>query len=329
MSKKIFSLALGAMLLALSVPVEAQQIEKIPRIGFLFEGDPSESSARIEAFRQGLRELGYVEGKNIVIEQRSSGEKSDSLPKLAAELVGLKVAAIVTMGTSPTQAAKNATGTIPIVMTFVSDPVGFGFVASLARPGGNITGLTNLGPELSGKRLELLKEVLPQTSRVTILLSPGNPIHTFLLKEMQVPAAALGLKLLSLELRGRSLKQVEEAFGTLKNSHPDALMVLPPPSTSLAMKRIVELAVKNRLPTTYHWKEYVEAGGLMYYGANLPDMYRRAATYVDKILKGAKPADLPVEQPTKFELVINLKAAKQIGLTIPPNMLVRADKVIK
>jgi len=233
------------------------------------------------------------------------------------------------MGTSATQAAKNATGTIPIVMTFVSDPVGFGFVASLARPGGNITGLTNLGPDLSGKRLELLKEVLPQTSRVTILLSPGNPLHAFLLKEMQVPAAALGMNLLPLELRGRSPKQVEEAFVTLKNGHPDALMVLPAPSTSLSMKRIVDLAVKNRLPTTYHWKEYVEAGGLMYYGANLPDMYRRAATYVDKILKGAKPGELPVEQPKKFEFIINLKAAKRIGLTIPPNVLVRADKVIK
>jgi putative ABC transport system substrate-binding protein len=326
------TLTLLFMLVALgagATTAETQPVGKIPRIGFLFSGDPSESSARIEAFRQGLRELGHVEGKNIVIEERSSGEKPDSLSNLAAELVGLKVAAIVTMGTSPTQAAKDATGTIPIVMTFVSDPVGFGFVASLARPGGNITGLTNLGPELSGKRLELLKEVLPQTSRVTILLSPGNPLYTFLLKEMQVPAAALGMKLLSLELRGRSPKQVEEAFGTLKNSHPDALMVLPPPSTSLAMKRIVELAVKNRLPTTYHWKEYVEAGGLMYYGPNVPDMYRRAATYVDKILKGTKPADLPVEQPTKFELIINLKAAKQIGLTIPPNVLARADKVIK
>jgi len=329
MRRNIIHLALCAMLFAHCWSVEAQQVEKIPRIGLLFEGDPSESSARIEAFRQGLRELGYVEGKNIVIEERSSGEKPDSLSNPAAELVGLKVAAIVTMGTSATQAAKNATGTIPIVMTFVSDPVGFGFVASLARPGGNITGLTNLGPDLSGKRLELLKEVLPQTSRVTILLSPGNPLHAFLLKEMQVPAAALGIKLLSLELRGRSPKQVEEAFVTLKNGHPDALMVLPTPSTSLSMKRIVDLAVKNRLPTTYHWKEYVEAGGLMYYGANLPDMYRRAAVYVDKILKGAKPADLPVEQPIKFEFIINLKAAKQIGLTIPPNVLARADRVIR
>ncbi len=329
MRKNVICLALCAMLFALCSSAEAQQVEKIPKIGFLFEGDPSESSARIEAFRQGLRELGYVEGKNIVIEERSSGEKPDSLSNRAAELVGLKVAAIVTMGTSATQAAKNATGTIPIVMTFVSDPVGFGFVASLAHPGGNITGLTNLGPDLSGKRLELLKEVLPQTSRVTILLSPGNPLHAFLLKEMQVPAAALGMKLLSLELRGRSPKQVEEAFVTLKNSHPDALMVLPTPSTSLSMKRIVDLAVKNRLPTTYHWKEYVEAGGLMYYGANLLDMYRRAAIYVDKILKGAKPGELPVEQPKKFEFIINLKAAKRIGLTIPPNVLVRADKVIK
>jgi ABC-type uncharacterized transport system substrate-binding protein len=212
-------------------------------------------------------------------------------------------------------------------MTYVSDPVGSGFVASLARPGGNITGLTNFGPELSGKRLELLKEILPKTSRVAILLNLATPIHTFLVREMQAPAGALGIKLLPLELRGRSPKQVDEAFGSLKNSHPDALMVLLPPST--VTKGIVELAVKHRLPTTYHWKEYVEAGGLMYYGADLPDMYRRAATYVDKILKGAKPADLPVEQPTKFELIINLKTAKQIGLTIPPSVLLRADKVIR
>jgi putative ABC transport system substrate-binding protein len=306
---------------------QAQPSGKIPTIGFLFSGAPAESLPRIEAFRQGLRELGYVEAKNIVIEQRSSDGKPDNLSSLAAELVGLKVAVLVTMGSNVTQAAKNATGTIPIVMTYVSDPVGSGFVASLARPGGNITGLTNFGPELSGKRLELLKEILPKTSRVAILLNPAASIQPFLVREMQPPAAALGIKLLPLEHRGRSPKQVEEAFESLKNSRPDALMVLPPLST--ATKGIVELAVKHRLPTTYHWKEYVEAGGLMYYGADLPDMYRRAATYVDRILKGTKPADLPVEQPTKFELIINLKTAKQIGLTIPPSVLVRADKVIR
>ena len=306
---------------------QAQPSGKIPTIGFLFSGAPAESLPRIEAFRQGLRELGYVEAKNIVIEQRSSDGKPDNLSSLAAELVGLKVAVLVTMGSNVTQAAKNATGTIPIVMTYVSDPVGSGFVASLARPAGNITGLTNFGPELSGKRLELLKEILPKTSRVAILLNPAASIQPFLVREMQPPAAALGIKLLPLEHRGRSPKQVEEAFESLKNSRPDALMVLPPLST--ATKGIVELAVKHRLPTTYHWKEYVEAGGLMYYGADLPDMYRRAATYVDRILKGTKPADLPVEQPTKFELIINLKTAKQIGLTIPPSVLVRADKVIR
>jgi putative ABC transport system substrate-binding protein len=306
---------------------QAQQGGKIPTIGFLVSGAPSESSPRIEAFRQGLRELGYVEGKNIVIELRSSDGKSDNQSNLAAELVGLKVAVIVTMGTTLTQSAKNATGTIPIVMTYVSDPIGFGFVASLARPGGNITGLTNFGPELSGKRLELLKEIRPKTSRVAIFIAPDTPIQSFLVKEMQAPAAALGIKLLPFEPRGRGPKQVEEALGSLKNSHPDALMVLP--SLSSVTSGIVEFAAKQRLPTTYHWKEYVEAGGLMHYGANVPDMYRRAAAHVDKILKGAKPADLPVEQPMKFEFIINLKTAKQIGLTIPPNVLVRADKVIK
>ena len=237
------------------------------------------------------------------------------------------MAVLVTMGTTLTQTAKNATGSIPIVMTYVSNPIGFGFVASLARPGGNITGLTNFGPELSGKRLELLKEIRPKTSRVAIFLDPATPIQTFLVKEMQAPAAALGIKLLPLELRGRGPKQVEEALGSLKNSHPDALMVLP--SLFTVTSGIVEFAIKNRLPTTFHWKEYVEAGGLMYYGANLPDIYRRAAAHVDKILKGANPADLPVEQPMKFDFVINLKAAKQIGLTIPPNVLVRADRVIR
>ena len=259
------------------------------------------------------------------LEQRSS---DGSTGKTAAELVSQKVDVIVTMGSGPTQRAQKATSTIPIVMTYVSDPIGFGFVASLARPGGNITGMTNFGPELSGKRLELIKEILPKTSRVAIFKVPSdNPLQNFLVKEMQAPAAALGIKLLPFEPRSRDPKQVEEALNSLKNSHPDALMVLPP--VSGATSGIVDFAVKQRLPTTYHWKEYVEAGGLMYYGANLPDMYRRAAAQVDKILKGAKPADLPVEQPTKFEFIINLKTAKQIGLTIPPSVLARADRVIE
>ena len=320
-------IAIIATVVQCGTVAQAQQGGKIPTIGFLVSGTPSELSPRIEAFRQGLRELGYVEGKNIVIELRSSDGKSDNQAKLAAELVGLKVAVIVTMGTTLTQTAKNAAGAIPIVMTYVSDPIGFGFVASLARPGGNITGMTNFGPELSGKRLELLKEIRPKTSRVAIFLDAATPVQTFLVKEMQAPAAALGIKLLPLELRDRGPKQVEEALGSLKKSRPDALMVLP--SLSSVTNGIVEFAIKQRLPTTYHWKEYVEAGGLMYYGANLPDMYRRAASHVDKILKGAKPADIPVEQPMKFEFIINLKTAKQIGLTIPPNVLVRADKVIK
>ena len=316
--------AVGVVILCAGI-VQAQQPAKIPTVGVLVSGTPSELTPRMEAFRQGLRELGYVEGKNVIIDQRSS---DGSTANLAAELVSLKVDVIVTMGSGPTQSAKKATSTIPIVMTFVSDPIGFGFVASLARPGGNITGMTNFGPELSGKRLELLKEIRPKISRVAIFLAPSDtPIQTFLVKEMQAPAAALGIKLLPFEPRSRAPKHVEEALGSLKSRHPDALMVLP--TLSSATSGIVEFALKNRLPTTFHWKEYVEAGGLMYYGANVPDMYRRAAAHVDKLLKGARPADIPVEQPMKFEFIINLKAAKQIGLTIPPNVLVRADRVIR
>ena len=323
MSKKIILMMLTTAMLAIANSVEAQQPAKVPRIGILSSGSQSD---RMDAFRQRLRELGYIEGQNIVIEERRTKGGPGDLPALAAELVHRNVQVILTAGTSPTQAAKNTTSTIPIVMTFVSDPVGFGFITSLARPGGNITGLTNLAPELGGKWLELLKEAFPKTSQVAILSAPATPVHAVLFKEMQIPATALGMKLLSLVVR--NLDELEATFATLKKGRADALIVLPPPSP-LRRQRIVDFATKSRLPAMYHWREYVDAGGLAFYGASVTDMYRRAAIYVDKILKGAKPADLPVERPMKFEFVINLKAAKQIGLTIPPNVLARADKVIK
>ena len=318
---------IALVLMVAGAVADAQQPKKVPRIGVLLSTTPSSSSPRMEAFRQGLRDLGYVEGQNIAIEDRRREGRSGGYSVDAAELVRLKVDVIVTSGTNATQAAKNATSTTPIIMTFVSDPIGFGFVTSLARPGGNITGLTNYAPELSGKWLELLKEAFPKTSQVAVLLDPASPINTVLFREMQIPATALGMKLLTLEIRDPN--ELQGTFATLKKGRPDALVVLPPPSPLLRQQRILELAAKNRLPAMYHWREYVDAGGLAFYGASLTDMYRRAAIYVDKILKGAKPADLPVEQPTKFELVINLKTAKQIGVTIPQSMLYRADKVIR
>jgi putative ABC transport system substrate-binding protein len=308
---------------------QAQQPTKVPRIGILGVGSASDplSMPRREAFRQGIRDLGYVEGKNIVIEWRSAEGKLDHLPALAAELVRLKVDVIVTTTPIATRAAKETTVTIPIVMAQDSDPVGNGFVASLARPGGNITGLATLTPELSGKRLELLKEIVPKLSRVAVLGDSANPGYAQVLREVELAAGALKVKLQYLDVPGP--KDIEPGFRAASKGRADAVLALAGPVLNSQRKQIVELAVKNRLPAIYAQTEYTEAGGLMYYGANTPDLYRRAATYVDKILKGAKPADLPVEQPTKFELVINLKAAKQIGVTIPPNVLGRADKVIK
>jgi putative ABC transport system substrate-binding protein len=324
----LLMMALG--LLAPLLAAQAQQPGKVHRVGVLggvLGSITSSSSApRMEVFRAGLRELGYVEGQNLVIEEISSEGQSGRPAALAAELVHRKVEVILTTGTSPTQAARNATSTIPIVMTFVSDPVGFGFIASLARPGGNITGLTNYAPELGGKWLELLKEASPKTSQVAVLLDPATPVHAVLFREMQVPATALGIKLVRLEVRDPNA--LEGTFATLKKGRP-ALVVLPPPSPSLRRQRILELAAKNRLPAMYHWREYVDAGGLAFYGASRTDMYRRAAIFVDKILKGAKPSDLPVEQPTKFELIINLKTAKALGLEIPQSLLLRADQVIR
>jgi putative ABC transport system substrate-binding protein len=293
---------------------EAQQPKKVPRIGYL--GGAS-NPARIEAFRKGLRELGYVEGKNISIEYRA----------LAADLVRLKVDVIVTAGATSTRAAKEATPTIPIVMTQDPDPIGNGFVASLARPGGNITGLSNLNRELSGKRLELLKEVVPRLSRVVVFGTSTFPGNAQNLKEAELAAGALGVKLQYLDVLGT--KDIEPAFRGASKGRAEAVLVMGGGVLTSQRTRIVDLAAKSRLPAIYYIREFVEAGGLMSYGVSVTDLDRRAATYVDKILKGAKPADLPVEQPTKFEFIINLKAAKQIGLTIPPNVLVRADKVIK
>jgi len=326
MSKKVICLALGAVLLALSFPAEAQQSKKVPRIGYLVSRQALEP--RDEAFRQGLRDLGYVEGKNIIIEYRFPGER-EQIPKLAAELVRLKVDIIVAPGTPVAQAAKAATRTIPIVFAGVADPVGTGLVASLAQPGGNVTGSTPISAELSAKRLELLKETVPRVSRIAVLSTPDYPlpVKTETLKEMEAAARALGVQLQLLEVQGSN--DFDSAFGAMSRERAGAFTVLPIPMFLAERRRIVDLATKGRLPAIFHWKEYVEAGGLMSYGADGVALYRRAATYVDKILKGAKPADLPVEQPTKFELVINLKAAKQIGVTIPPNVLARADKVIR
>jgi len=315
-------------LLGCAVVTEAQQPAKVPRIGYLAGVSPSVNSDRIEAFRQGLRDLGYVEGKNIVIEWRSWEGKQDRLPSLAAELAHLKVDAIVAVGSSDIRSAKEATATIPIVMIVGGDAVGNGFVASLARPGGNITGLATLSPELSGKRLELLKEIVSNFSRVAVVGTSTQPGNAQMLSEVELAAGALGVKLQYLDVV--SPKDVETAFRAAGKGRADAVLFqVPGPFATSQRPQIAELAVKSRLTVIYDRAEYVEAGGLMSYGVSYTDLDRRAATYVDKILKGAKPADLPVEQPKKFEFIINLKAAKQIGLTIPPNVLVRADKVIR
>jgi putative ABC transport system substrate-binding protein len=321
------SVLFAVILLAVPVIAEAQQPTKIPRIGYLGGGSPSSNPARIEAFRQGLRELGYIEGKNIVVEYRYAEGKADGGRELAAELVRLKVDVIVTTGPTVTRAAKEATVTIPIVMTSDNDPVGNGFVASLARPGGNVTGLSSLARELGGKRLELLKEIVPRLSRVAVLGTSTSPGNAQNLKELELAAGALAVKLQYLDVLAP--KDIETAFGAVRKGRTEAIHVLDSPVFGPQRTQIVGLAARSRLPAIYHNSPFVEAGGLMSYGVSFTEMDRRAATYVDKILKGAKPADLPVEQPKKFEFIINLKAAKQIGLTIPPNVLARADKVIK
>jgi putative ABC transport system substrate-binding protein len=326
MKNKIIALALSALLFALCLPVWAQQPTNMAKIGFLTGG--GHDSARNDAFRQGLRELGYVEGKNTVIEWRAAERKPGRLAALAADLVRLKVDVIVVTGLGDLRAAKEATATIPIVMVVDSDPVRSGFVASLARPGGNITGLSTLAPELNGKRLELLKEIVPRLSRVAAFGTSTSEGNAQELREIELAAGVFGVKLQYLDVLG--LKDLETAFRTASKGRADAgLMLVSGALASPHRIEIAELAIKSRLPVIYQRQEYVEAGGLMSYGANRNDLFRRAATYVDKILKGTKPADIPVEQPIKFEFIINLKAAKQIGLTIPQWTLTKADKVIR
>ena len=284
-------------------------------------------SDRVEAFRHGLRDLGYIEGKNINIEWRFAGGKPELLPTFASDLVQLNVALIVTAGSPVTKAAREATSTIPIIMGLDPDPVGNGFVSSLARPGGNITGLSTLSPELSGRQLEILKEVLPKLSRVAVLGSSIRPGNAQTLKETELAAEAFRVRLQYLDVI--SSNDIEAAFRGARKEHAEALLVFAAPAIRNFQRRIIEHAAKNQLPAIYERPEYTTDGGLMSYGASMTGNFRRAAVYVDKILKGAKPADLPVEQPTKFELLINLKTAKQIGLTIPPHVLARVDRVIK
>ena len=323
--KKAGVLLVLLVLLAGAVIAEAQQAKKIPRIGFLSASQPQPQH---EAFRQELRELGYVERQNIVIEWGFAEGNLDRVSHHAVELVRLTVDVIVTGGPSATRAAKEATSTIPIIMAFDNDPVGNGFVVGLARPSGNITGLSTLAPEISGKQLELLTEIVPKLSRVAIMGTSTQPGNAQALRETELAAGSLGVKLQYLDVLGP--KDIETAFRAAGKGRAAAvLMLVPPRVASSKRKEIAELAVKNRLPAIYPFPEFVEDGGLMSYGVSFTDLFRRAATYVDKILKGAKPTDLPVEQPKKFEFIINLKAAKQIGLTIPPNVLARADRVIK
>ena len=302
----------------------AQQPKKVHRIGVLSPGSPGPSPL-LDAFRQGLRELAYVEGENVVLEYRYAEAKSDRLPDLAAELVRLKVDVIFTINATAARAAKNATKTIPIVFTWVADPLEL--VASLARPGGNITGLTTIAWDLSGKRLELLKEALSGVSRVGVLWNAANPTATRVFKEMEEAGPRLGVRIHPMGVRDPD--ELQKAFEVATKDRVGGLFVIEEAVMASYRTRVLGLALKHRLPAGSQYKEFAEAGGLLTYGPDLPDLFRRAAIYVDKILKGTKPADLPVEQPKKFEFIINLKAAKQIGLTIPPNVLARADKVIK
>jgi putative tryptophan/tyrosine transport system substrate-binding protein len=327
MNKKILVSMLAVVILAIVHPAEAQQAKKVPRIGLLSPFSPSNTASWEQAFRQGLRDLGWVEGRNVSIEYRYSEGKDDRLYDLAADLVRLKVDIIVTAVTPDTLAAKNATRAIPIVMASVGDPVGSGFVESLARPGGNITGLTNIAPELSGKQLELLKDTVPKLTRVAVLWNPDASISTLGWKESQLPARALGLQLYSMEVS--SADKFDKTFKDATRARVGAIAIGPNALVIANQKRIADLAAKSRLPSIFGLREFVDSGGLMAYGPDRSDSFRRAASYVDKILKGVKPADLPVERPMKFELVVNLKTANQIGLTIPPSVLARADKVIK
>jgi putative ABC transport system substrate-binding protein len=325
--KRAMALWILAVVTLHSLAVEAQQTGKVPRVGFLDPTSRAVSKARIEALRQGLGKLGYTDGKNIEVDYRFAEGKSERLNDLASELVRLNVDIIVTRAIPGAVAAKQATATIPIVFVGVADALGAGLVTSLGHPGGNITGLTSLAPELSGKRLELLKETFPKVSRVVVLRNPSNSGDSIIWKDTEEAAQALGLQLQSLE--ARSAKDLDNAFESATRMDGQALITLPDPLLQSHRKQIVAFAAKSHLPGIYTDPEFVDAGGLMSYAANPLEFYARAASYVDRILKGTKPGDLPVEQPTKFDLVISLKAAKQIGVTIPPNVLARADRVIR
>jgi putative ABC transport system substrate-binding protein len=324
--------AIAAVLLLLAAPfaaVTAQPAGKVPRVGYLNGGSSSDPvrQRRLEAFRQALRELGYVDGQNIAIESRWAEGQYDRYPALAADLVRLKVDVIVAQGGAATQAAQQATRTISIVMSLVLDPVGIGLVPSLARPGGNVTGTSFMAPDLVGKQLELLKELVPKVSRVALLWHPANPGSAPFLREAEAAARILGVRLQTLE--ARNPQEIDSAFAAMTRERAGSLLIFPDPLFGTQRRQIAELAAKRRLPAIHAGTpEYAEAGGLMVYSPSILDLERRAATYVDKILKGAKPADLPVEQPTKFELIINLRAAKAIGLTIPQSLLQRADQII-
>jgi len=329
MKRREFITLLGGAAVGWPVAANAQQADKIARIGWLGQNLAPNPQAR-EAFRQGMRDLGYVEGRNLVIEYRDAEGKLDRLPALAAELVALKVDVIVALNTLQSLAAKQATRTIPIVFAGVADPVRAGLVTSLARPGGNATGFSTLAVDLVGKCLELLTQAVPGVSRVAFLWLPdnlGGRTETDMLKEAEVAARALGVRLQFIEARGP--EDFDRAFADMISAGVGALTMLPSLTLLNERRRLVDLAAENRLPAVYFWRGFVDAGGLMAYGVNGADLERRAATYVDKILKGAKPGDLPVEQPTKFELVINLKTAKALGITIPPTLLARADEVIE
>ena len=324
---KLVAVILALVVVAVPLAIEAQQAGKLWRVGYLSSSSAERERSRLAAFQQGLRELGYVEGKSISIEQRYAGGKFDRLPQLAADLTRLQVDVLVVAGAPAAHAAKKASSLIPIVMTAVADPVGMGLVASLARPGGRITGMSDFNTGVVAKRLELLRQVAPSVSRVAVLLNPTNPSNPPQLKVTQDAAATLALTLLPFE--AKRADEIDRAFAAIKTERPGALIVISDPLLGSHAKRLVELSTRNRLPAIYWTREFPDAGGLMSYGANIDDLWRQAATYVDKILKGAKPGDLPVEQTTKFELVINMRTAKTLGLTIPPSLLLREDQIIE
>jgi putative ABC transport system substrate-binding protein len=326
MNRRAFVTGLGAVL-ATPLAAEAQQTGRVYRIGYLGVSSPSLESHLVEAFRRGLRERGYLEGQNIFIEYRWAEGADDRLSLLVRELVALKVDLIVTAGTPATLAAKQTTTTIPIVMTVTGDAIGAGLVSSLARPGGNVSGLSTLMPELEGKRFELLKQLLPSLARVAVLTNPGNPFTAIDWKAVKIAAETLRLNVQAIEVRAPG--DFERAFAAIKDAHPDAFTIIADRFLFTHRKRILDFILRERLAATYPYSEFVAEGGLMSYGPDYAVMFQRAATYVDKILKGAKPGDLPIEQPTKFELVINMKTAKTLGLNVPPSLLLRADHVIE